>query len=260
MELHPARPEFSYHEKGTLVMNNRNLLALPLIAAAFAADAVEVAPRIEDREIIESLAELKAGQRALEAVMNERFDGVERRFQGVNERFEEVDRRFEEVGRRFETVDQRFEAVDQRFEAVDQRFEEMQNNIDQRFEGVNQRFDAMQTNIDQGFDAVDQRFSSMDQRFSSLEHTFDRRFTFLENLIMVVIAGIFGLIGYIVWDRKTALRPVETRLIRLESELHRDLELQHEEGSLLTRLVKVLREMARNDERLANVLRNFSLM
>jgi hypothetical protein len=32
--------------------------------------------------------------------------------------------------------------------------------------------------------------------------------------MLVMIAGIFGLIGYIVWDRKTALRPVEPRLIR----------------------------------------------
>ena len=96
------------------------LFALLLTLASPAVVAVDVAPRISDREIIEALTELKAGQKALEAKM-----------------------------------DQQFEAVDQRFEAVDQNF------------------------------------------------------NFLENLLMVVIAGIFGLIGYIVWDRKTALRPVE---------------------------------------------------
>jgi len=94
----------------------------------------------------------------------------------------------------------------------------------------------------------------------SMEASFNQRFNFLENLIMVVIAGIFGLIGYIVWDRKTALRPVEERLIKLEQELHRDLEIQHEDGSRLTRLVKVLREMAKQDEKLAGVLRSFSLL
>ena len=158
------------------------LFALLLTFASPAAMAVDVAPRISDREIIEALTELKAGQKALEAKM-----------------------------------DQRFEAVNQRFEAVDQRFE-------------------------------------------SMEAGFNQRFNFLENLLMVVIAGIFGLIGYIVWDRKTALRTVEERLLKLENELHRDLEIQHEEGSRLTRLVKVLREMAKSDEKLANVLRNFSLL
>ena len=157
-------------------------MTLFLILASPAVMAVDVAPRISDREIIEALTELKVGQKVLK------------------------------------------ETMDQRFEAVDQRFESMEVGFNQRFESV------------------------------------DQRFNFLENLLMVVIAGIFGLIGYIVWDRKTALRPVEERLLKLENELHRDLEIQHEEGSRLTRLVKVLREMAKQDEKLASVLRNFSLL
>ena len=140
------------------------LVAALLFAAPPLANAVEVAPRISDREIIESLAELKVGQKALEARM-----------------------------------DHRFEAVDQQFDRI-------------------------------------------------------------WALMLVMIAGIFGLIGYIIWDRKTALRPVEQRIMALEAEFHRDLEIQHEDGSRLTRLVKVLREMAKSDEKLAEVLRSFSLL
>ena len=164
-----------------------------LFAVALPAIAVETAPRISDREIIESLTELKAGQKALEAGQK----ALEAR------------------------MDQRFEAFQQR---IDERFEAFQQQIDQRFEAVDRQFDRLWV------------------------------------LLLVMIAGIFGLIGYIVWDRKTALRPVEQRLIALESEFHRDLEIQHEEGSRLTRLVKVLREMAKSDEKLANVLRSFSLL
>ena len=151
------------------------LLVVILLTAPSWSNAVEVAPRISDREIIESLTELKAGQKALEARM-------------------------------------------------DHRFEAFQQQIDQRFEAVDKQFDKLWT------------------------------------LMLVMIAGIFGLIGYIVWDRKTALRPVEQRIMALEAEFHRDLEIQHEDGSRLTRLVKVLREMAKSDEKLANVLRNFSLL
>jgi exonuclease VII large subunit len=183
--------------------------------------AVEVAPRISDREIIESLAELKAGQKALELRMDQRFEAVDQRFEAFQRQ-----------------IDERFEAVDQRFEAVDQRFDDLQQQINQRFEAVDQRFEA-----------VDQRFTSIDQQLDQIW-----------NLMLVMIAGIFGLIGYIVWDRKTALRPVEQRLIALEAEFHRDLEIQHEDGSRLTRLVKVLREMAKSDEKLAEVLRSFSLL
>jgi len=45
--------------------------------------AVETAPRITDREIIESLAELRAGQKVLE----QRFDAVDQRFDAVDQRF-----------------------------------------------------------------------------------------------------------------------------------------------------------------------------
>ncbi|WP_300288976.1 hypothetical protein [Nitrosomonas sp.] len=54
------------------------------ITLALPAFAVEVAPRISDREIIESLAELKAGQKALEAKMDLRFTAMQ----------EQMDQRF----------------------------------------------------------------------------------------------------------------------------------------------------------------------
>ncbi|MDD3553673.1 MAG: hypothetical protein PHC35_04040 [Deltaproteobacteria bacterium] len=63
-------------------------LVIPLFVAficlfqlAIPAFAVEIAPRISDREIIEGLAELKAGQKVLE----QRIDNLER---SVDKRFE----------------------------------------------------------------------------------------------------------------------------------------------------------------------------
>ncbi len=154
--------------------------------------AVETAPRISDREIIEALRDLKGRSQQLEV------------------------------------------------------------KIDERFDAVNQRFDA----VNQRFDAVNQRFESINQRFESIEDQFGR----IWSLMLVIIAGIFGLIGFIVWDRRTVLKPVEQRLERMESYLEQDLEIKHTEGSRLSRLVKVLQEMAREDERLAVVLRSFSLL
>ena len=52
--------------------------------------AVEKAERISDREIIESLAELKAGQRAME----KRFDDMNKRFDDLNN---SVNNRFNDV-------------------------------------------------------------------------------------------------------------------------------------------------------------------
>ncbi len=155
---------------------------LLLIVIALPSFAVEVAPRISDREIIESLAELKVSLKHLE-------------------------------------------------KSIDQRFKALEKSIDARFESIDNRFES-----------------------------FEKRFSFLENLMMVLIAGVFGLIGFVVWDRKTALRPLEKKLDKLEQDLQHDLELQSPEGSRLTRLIHVLRETAKDDQKLAETMRGFSLL
>jgi len=60
-----------------------------------AALAVEVAPRITDREIVERLTRLEEGQKALNkriddlrSEMNSRFDAVDGRFGAINGRFD----------------------------------------------------------------------------------------------------------------------------------------------------------------------------
>ena len=47
---------------------------------------VERAPRISDREIIESLAELKAGQK----LMDQRFEQMDQRFEGIEQRLDRM--------------------------------------------------------------------------------------------------------------------------------------------------------------------------
>lgn len=215
------------------------LLLLVSIAVAAPAAAVDVAPRISDREIIESLADLKAGQKSLEAKMDLRFNAMQ----------EQIDQRSAVIDQRFATMQ---EKIEQRFAAADQRFTAMQEQIDQRFNAVDQRFVA----VDQRFNAVDQRFVAVDQRFEAIERQLD----FIQQLMLVTIAGIFGLIGFIIWDRYSTLRPMDTRLRRLEEDLERDLELQSPEGSRLTRLIHALRELAKEDKKVEAILRSFSLL
>jgi len=158
------------------------ILTLLLLFALPSAYAIDVAPRISDREIIESLSELKAGQKNL----RQKLDHFEK--------------------------------------SNNKRFESLEKSIDKRFEGI------------------------------------DKRFDFIANLMLVMLAGIFGLIGFIVWDRKTALRPLEKRMEAFEKDVQHDLDLRHEKGSLLTRLVKSLQQLAKQDEKVAAVLRSYSLL
>ena len=86
----------------------KQALIFLLLLISFTASAVEVAPRISDREIIEALADIKA-----ELKINA-------------QRFEQMQA-----------------TMNQRFEQVDQRFEQMQTAMDQRFEQSNQQFNTM---------------------------------------------------------------------------------------------------------------------
>ena len=150
------------------------MLFLPSIG-----QAVEVAPRISDREIVERLTRLEEGQKALRSDLS------------------------------------------QRFEAVDQRFNELR--------------------------------SDMNSRIIGLQNT-------MLALFGAIITLIVALFGYIVWDRRTMIKPLAERLDRLEYDITRDLELRHEEGSLTSRLVKALTKHARNDPKLTEILRDFSLL
>ncbi len=177
------------------IMRTNLLLLITLLINCLPiyAQAVEVAPRISDREIIESLANLRGDIKELKAGQH----------------------------------------------ALSQRIDDMNQRLDQRIDGMNQQ--------------LGQRIEDMSQQLS-------QRMNLIENLILTMLAAVFALIGYIVWDRKTAMRPLENRLAHIESALEHDLELKSPEGSRLTRLIHALRELAITDEKVASVLRSFSLL
>lgn len=86
-------------------------------------EAIEVAERISDKEVVERLTRLEEGQNAL----NNRFDDLN---SSMNQRFNEVIRRFEYVNNRFEDVNNRLEDVNNRFDDVNNRFNDMNRRLD----------------------------------------------------------------------------------------------------------------------------------
>nr|VFJ61968.1 MAG: hypothetical protein BECKFM1743A_GA0114220_102963 [Candidatus Kentron sp. FM]VFJ65307.1 MAG: hypothetical protein BECKFM1743C_GA0114222_103911 [Candidatus Kentron sp. FM] len=198
---------------------------------------VENAPRISDREIIERLTRLEEGQRSIQKGMEERFAAMEKR------------------------MDQRSAAMEKR---MDERFSAMEKRMDERFSAMDQRFVAMEKRMDQRFVAMEKRMDLMGdqtgQQISSLEKRVDDRLDAQWNLTLILIAAIFGLIGFVVWDRKTAIKPLERRFTRIADTIERDLEPESPKGSRFARLMNVLRELAPDDPRLADALRRHSLL
>ena len=140
----------------------------------------------------------------------------------------------QEMKLRFEAVDKRFEAVDKRFEAMDKRFEMMNENFNKRFE-------------------------AMDKRFEMMNENFNKRFETLTNFMMTLTAGIFGLIGFMMWDRRTVVE-------KAKKECTKEVEQSEAFGKkadkeYVERLIKAMNELlVLKDETAKDVFKKYGLI
>ena len=84
--------------------------------------------------------------------------------------------------------------------------------------------------------------------------------TLFTSLMMVLV---IAMIGYMIWDRKTAQQPFKHQLDHLENQfstLESQLDMKNPSGSVIARLLASLRKLAETDGRVAEVLRSFSLL
>ncbi|MCF8302058.1 MAG: hypothetical protein K9I94_02195 [Bacteroidales bacterium] len=93
----------------------------------------------------------------------------------------------------------------------------------------------------------------MDRRFMSLRSEMNTRFDAVLNRIEVlywgfgiVIAFIILIFGYIMWDRRTSLHPVRQKTEDLDEKYRK---LEH-----------IMREQAKHDKKLAEIMRSAGLL
>jgi hypothetical protein len=181
--------------------------------------AVEIAPRISDREIVEKLAVLEKGQAAL----GQRLTDLRSEMKAGNEAI----RSEMKAGN---------EAIRSEMKAGDEAIRSEMKTGDE----------AIRSEMKSGYEALS-------KRIDDLHSTMLAMFAALITLIVALFA-------YIAWDRRTMLKPVVERVDHLERVVMRDLDLDNKDGSVLVRLVHAMRELAKDDEKVATVLRNFSLL
>ena len=73
---------------------------------------------------------------------------------------------------------------------------------------LDKRIDILEKTIDKRFEmmekATDKRFEAVDKRFEDA----NKRFDILLYVMLTILAGIFGLIGFVVWDRQVSIKPI----------------------------------------------------
>ena len=136
----------------------------------------------------------------------------------------------------------RLEATLQTFmEQTNRRFEDM----NKRFEDMNKRFEELREDMNKRFEQVDKRFEDMNKRFEQL-------YTFLWIITGIFTTLTLGVIGFAYWDRRTIIRKAKEESVE---EVGRRFNLEQ-----IKKLIEVLRELAREDEKVARVLRQFGLL
>ncbi|WP_456471427.1 hypothetical protein [Caminibacter sp.] len=133
--------------------------------------------------------------------------------------------------------------MNQRFEAIDKRFEMMNESFNKRSEAINKRFEMMNESFNKRFEAIDKRFE-----------TIDKRFEILTNFMMALTGGIFGLIGFMMWDRRTvvdrARRDIENSEI-----INKKADKEY-----VDRLIKAVNELLAKDEMAREVFKKYGLI
>jgi len=100
---------------------------------------------------------------------------------------------------------------------------------------MNERFESMQKEMNIRFEAMNTRFESIDTRFEAMNDKLDKLYT----LIYFVLGGVFGLFGFIMWDRRSYIKPVKENIAGLQS---------------------ALKEYAKEQPKLADILRSHGLL
>ena len=107
--------------------------------------------------------------------------------------------------------------------------------VEEGLKAVNQRIDG----LDKRIDALDKRIDSLDKRIDGLQGL-------MYVVIGAVIAQTIGIVGFVLWDRRSALAPA----------IRKNKELEEREDTI----EKVLKEYAKQEPRLAEILKSAKLL
>ncbi len=111
------------------------------------------------------------------------------------------------------------------------------------------RLVRVETKVEQ----IEKRLEQIDKRFEQV----DRRFERLENVMMwgfgLLFTTMVGMVGFVLWDRRTAVAPVARVLREKEEDIE---ELRKRERAI----IDAMRDYAAGDQRLAGILKARGLL
>ena len=92
-------------------------------------------------------------------------------------------------------------------------------------------------------------FSDMTERFEQVDKRFEQMFNFLWIITGIFTAIMVGNIGFAYWDRRTIIKKAKDETIA-----------EIEKEGRVRDLINALRELAKNNQEIAKILRQFNLL
>lgn len=118
---------------------------------------------------------------------------------------------------------------------------------------IEERMETKFHEIDNRFAQIDKRFEQIDKRFEQIERRLDRLEDLFFNTTLILLGSMLTLIGFILWDRRTFLKPIENQL----NEIREQTLSNHEKTE---KIIQLLKERALYDEQLKELLKKHNLI
>jgi flavodoxin len=103
---------------------------------------------------------------------------------------------------------------------------------------------------------INERTNYLNERIDNLQKQIDDLREDIKWQFGVLFTLIVALFGFIIWDRRTFMKPLEEKVISLNEETKNI----KEKMQLNERLLQALRELSLTDEKLREILKQFNLL
>jgi flavodoxin len=103
---------------------------------------------------------------------------------------------------------------------------------------------------------INERTNYLNERIDNLQKQIDDLREDMKWQFGVLFTLIVALFGFIIWDRRTFMKPLEEKVISLNEETKNI----KEKVQLNERLLQALRELSLKDEKLREILKQFNLL
>ena len=130
------------------------------------------------------------------------------------------------------------------------------DRLEVKIDLLTERMESGFRQVDQRFEEVYKRFDRVDERFEQVDKRFEEMLTYMGWMIALFGSMFVAIISFAFWDRRTMIRPFESKT----NEMDEKIEKLKNNDKTLQGMLKSLRELAKTDMKLAEILKMHNLL